>query len=183
MFPNNKTLKMKYSAEMGLPIILVLMLVAAVTFFVNFVGIKHYNECDAIRGVEKFENRKVYLSQLVTIVITGVVTLALRQFASSPGMSATGPMMLVVGALLLTSSVFVYQILNADKEACEPTKTDVNYSGVSMGFASVIILAGIAITYLSITKNKKFTNTASTLEAFSNRGTTQVGPLNQRGRF
>ena len=30
--------------------------------FVNVVGIKHYNECDAIRGVEKFENRKVYLT-------------------------------------------------------------------------------------------------------------------------
>jgi len=183
MFPNNKTHKMKYSAEMGLPIILVLMLVAAVTFFVNFVGIKHYNECDAIRGVEKFENRKVYLSQLVTIVITGVVTLTLRQFASSPGMSATGPMMLVVGALLLTSGVFVYQILNADKEACEPKKSDVNYSGVSMGFASVIILAGLGITYLASTKNKKFTNTVSTMGAFSNRGTSQVGPLNQRGRF
>ena len=174
---------MKYSTEMGLPIVVTLLLAAAVTFFVNFVGINHYNKCDAIRGEEKFENRKVYLSQLVTIVITGVVTLALRQFASSPGMSAAGPMMTVVGVLLLISGVFVYQLLNANKEACEPKKSEVNYSGVSMGFASVIILAGIGITYLAFTKNKKFTNTTSTLGAYRNRGTTQVGPLNQRGAF
>ena len=77
----------------------------------------------------------------------------------------------------------MYQLLNANKEACEPKKSEVNYSGVSMGFASIIILAGIGITYLAFTKNKKFTNTTSTLGAYYNRGTTQVGPLNQRGAF
>tara|TARA_B110000503_G_C7152323_1_gene415767 strand:+ start:303 stop:815 length:513 start_codon:yes stop_codon:yes gene_type:complete len=170
---------MKYSAEMGLPIIIILLLIAGITFFVNFVGIKHYNECDAIRGVKKFENRKVYLSQLVTIVVTGAATLALRQFASSPGMSATGPMMTLVGVLLLISGVFVYQLLNADKEACKPKSSDVNYSGVSMGFASIIILAGIGITYLSAKGSTKLYNTAAQVRATY----APIGPLNQRGAF
>jgi purine-cytosine permease-like protein len=97
---------MKFSQEMGLPALIGIILLAAVTFFVNFVGIKHYNNCDAIRGVEEFENRKVYLNRLVTIVITAAATLGLRKFISTPGASAAGPMMIIGGVLLLVSISF-----------------------------------------------------------------------------
>lgn len=140
---------MKFSQEMGLPALFGIVLLAAVTFFVNFVGIRHYNECEAVRGVEKFENRKVYLSQLVTIVVTAAVTLGLRKFVSTPGASAAGPMMIIGGILLLISGVFVYQILHADKEACKPKDSEVNYSITGMTFASFIIVVGLAATYMA----------------------------------
>jgi hypothetical protein len=149
---------MKFSQEMGLPALIGIILLAAVTFFVNFVGIKHYNNCDAMRGVEEFENRKVYLSQLVTIVITAAATLGLRKFISTPGASAAGPMMIIGGVLLLVSGVFVYQLLHADKESCAPKDSEVNYSITGMTFASFIILAGLGATYMAYTK-KGVTNT------------------------
>jgi hypothetical protein len=144
---------MKFSQEMGLPALIGIILLAAVTFFVNFVGIKHYNNCDAMRGVEEFENRKVYLSQLVTIVITAAATLGLRKFISTPGASAAGPMMIIGGVLLLVSGVFVYQLLHADKDTCAPKDSEVNYSITGMTFASFIILAGLGATYMAYTKN------------------------------
>jgi len=137
---------------MGLPALIGIILLAAVTFFVNFVGIKHYNNCDAIRGVEEFENRKVYLNQLVTIVITAAATLGLRKFISTPGASAAGPMMIIGGVLLLVSGVFVYQLLHADKDTCAPKDSEVNYSITGMTFASFIILAGLGATYMAYTK-------------------------------
>jgi hypothetical protein len=140
---------MKFSQDMGLPALFGIILLAMVTFFVNFVGIRHYNECEAVRGVEKFENRKVYLSQLVTIVVTAAATLGLRKFVSTPGASAAGPMMIIGGILLLISGVFVYQLLNADKEACKPKDSEVNYSITGMTFASLIILIGLAATYMA----------------------------------
>lgn len=143
---------MKFSQEMGLPALIGIILLAAVTFFVNFVGIKHYNNCEAMRGVEEFENRKVYLSQLVTIVITAAATLGLRKFISTPGASAAGPMMIIGGVLLLVSGVFVYQLLHADKETCAPKDSEVNYSILGMTFASFIILAGLGATYMAYTK-------------------------------
>lgn len=143
---------MKFSQDMGLPALFGIILLAAVTFFVNFVGIRHYNECDAVRGVEKFENRKVYLTQLITIVITAAATLGLRKFISTPGMSAAGPMMIIGGVLLLVSAVFVYQLLNADKEACKPKDSEVNYSITGMVFASFIILAGLGTVYMAYAK-------------------------------
>lgn len=149
---------MKFSQEMGSPALIGIILLAAVTFFVNFVGIKHYNNCEAMRGVEEFENRKVYLSQLVTIVITAAATLGLRKFISTPGASAAGPMMIIGGVLLLVSGVFVYQLLHADKETCAPKDSEVNYSITGMTFASFIILAGLGATYMAYTK-KGVTNT------------------------
>jgi hypothetical protein len=149
---------MKFSQEMGLPALIGIILLAAVTFFVNFVGIKHYNNCDAIRGVEEFENRKVYLNRLVTIVITAAATLGLRKFISTPGASAAGPMMIIGGVLLLVSGVFVYQLLHADKDTCAPKDSEVNYSITGMTFASFIILAGLGATYMAYTK-KGVTNT------------------------
>lgn len=143
---------MKFSQEMGSPALIGIILLAAVTFFVNFVGIKHYNNCEAMRGVEEFENRKVYLSQLVTIVITAAATLGLRKFISTPGASAAGPMMIIGGVLLLVSGVFVYQLLQADKETCAPKDSAVNYSITGMTFASFIILAGLGATYMAYTK-------------------------------
>lgn len=143
---------MKFSQDMGVTALMGIAILAAVTFFVNVVGIKHYNECDAIRGVDKFENRKVYLTQLITIVITAAATLGLRKFISTPGMSAAGPMMIVGGVLLLVSAVFVYQLLNADKEACKPKDSEVNYSITGMAFASFIILAGLATVYMAYAK-------------------------------
>jgi hypothetical protein len=143
---------MKFSQEMGLPALIGIILLAAVTFFVNFVGIKHYNNCDAIRGVEEFENRKVYLNRLVTIVITAAATLGLRKFISTPGASAAGPMMIIGGVLLLVSGVFVYQLLHADKDTCAPKDSEVNYSITGMTFASFIILAGLGATYMAYTK-------------------------------
>ena len=140
---------MKFSQDMGVTALMGIAILAAVTFFVNVVGIKHYNECDAIRGVEKFENRKVYLTQLVTIVITAAATLGLRKFISTPGMSAAGPMMIIGGILLLVSGVFVYQLLHADKEACKPKDSEVNYSITGMTFASLIIVIGLAATYMA----------------------------------
>ena len=137
---------------MGLPALIGIILLAAVTFFVNFVGIKHYNNCDAMRGVEEFENRKVYLSRLVTIVITAAATLGLRKFISTPGASAAGPMMIIGGVLLLVSGVFVYQLLQADKEACKPKDSEVKYSITGMTFASFIILAGLGATYMAYAK-------------------------------
>ena len=150
---------MKFSQEMGLPALIGIILLAAVTFFVNFVGIKHYNNCDAMRGVEEFENRKVYLSQLVTIVITAAATLGLRKFISTPGASAAGPMMIIGGVLLLVSGVFVYQLLHTDKESCAPKDSEVNYSITGMTFASFIILAGLGATYMAYTK-KGLANTS-----------------------
>ena len=143
---------MKFSQDMGVTALMGIAILAAVTFFVNVVGIKHYNECDAIRGVEKFENRKVYLTQLITIVITAAATLGLRNFISTPGMSAAGPMMIIGGVLLLVSAVFVYQLLNADKEACKPKDSEVNYSITGMVFASFIILAGLGTVYMAYSK-------------------------------
>lgn len=143
---------MKFSQDMGVTALMGIAILAAVTFFVNVVGIKHYNECDAIRGVDKFENRKVYLTQLITIVITAAATLGLRKFISTPGMSAAGPMMIVGGVLLLVSAVFVYQLLNADKEACKPKDSEVNYSITGMAFASFIILAGLGTVYMAYSK-------------------------------
>jgi hypothetical protein len=143
---------MNFSQEMGLPALIGIILLAAVTFFVNFVGIKHYNNCEAMRGVEEFENRKVYLSQLVTIVITAAATLGLRKFISTPGASAAGPMMIIGGVLLLVSGVFVYQLLHADKETCAPKDSEVNYSILGMTFASFIILAGLGATYMAYTE-------------------------------
>ena len=143
---------MKFSQDMGVTALMAIAILAAVTFFVNVVGIKHYNECDAIRGVDKFENRKVYLTQLITIVITAATTLGLRKFISTPGMSAAGPMMIVGGVLLLVSAVFVYQLLNADKESCKPKDSEVNYSITGMVFASFIILAGLGTVYMAYSK-------------------------------
>lgn len=143
---------MNFSQDMGVTALMGIAILAAVTFFVNVVGIKHYNECDAIRGVEKFENRKVYLAQLITIVITAAATLGLRKFISTPGMSAAGPMMIIGGVLLLVSAVFVYQLLNADKEACKPKDSEVNYSITGMVFASFIILVGLGTVYMAYAK-------------------------------
>ena len=152
---------MKFSQDMGVTALMGIAILAAVTFFVNVVGIKHYNECDAIRGVEKFENRKVYLTQLITIVITAAATLGLRKFISTPGMSAAGPMMIVGGVLLLVSAVFVYQLLNADKEACKPKDSEVNYSITGMAFASFIILAGLGTVYMAYAKKGPATTVAN----------------------
>ena len=161
---------MKFSQEMGLPALIGIILLAAVTFFVNFVGIKHYNNCEAMRGVEEFENRKVYLSQLVTIVITAAATLGLRKFISTPGASAAGPMMIIGGVLLLVSGVFVYQLLQADKETCAPKDSEVNYSITGMTFASFIILAGLGATYMAYAKKGGTVTPTNT--------TTTVSPAN-----
>jgi hypothetical protein len=43
----------------------------------------------------------------------------------------------------------VYQLLNADKEACKPKDSEVNYSITGMTFASFIILIGLGATYMA----------------------------------
>lgn len=135
------------AAQGGVLLVMALMFAA-----LCIVGIKHYNSCKAIQGKSMYENRKVFLTQCLTIMITVPATvLATKQgglfdMISGYGKSAAGPLTIVMGAMGLTASILLQQLLKPAE--CNPKETDQNYAKAGIGLSVIAILTGAAFTFV-----------------------------------
>lgn len=153
----------------------VLLIMALMFAALCIVGIKHYNSCKAIQGKSMYENRKIFLTQCLTIMITVPATvLATRQgglfdMISGYGKSAAGPLTIVMGAMGLTASILLHQLLKPAE--CNPKKTDQTYAKAGIGLSVIAILTGAAFTFV-----------ISGSGTYANRARAAVGftPINQQ---
>ena len=124
--------------------IAVLVILGAVFVAVSSIGIARYNKCPEIQGDAKYENRKIYLSQLLTIMITIPATIAampiLNKMAGSSKSSA--PLLaILMGVAGLITSVFTFQIVNNDTE-CEKVSSEKSMAIAGMVLSIVAVLGG-----------------------------------------
>ena len=124
--------------------IAVLVILGAVFVAVSSIGIGRYNKCSEIQGDAKYENRKIYLSQLLTIMITIPATIAampiLNKMAGSSKSSAPLLAMLMSIAGLIVS-VFTFQIVNNDTP-CEKVSSEKSMAIAGMVLSIVAVLGG-----------------------------------------
>ena len=149
--------------------IAVLVILGAVFVAISSIGIGRYNKCAEIQGDAKYENRKIFLSQLLTIMITIPATIAampiLNTMAGSSKSSAPLIAMLM-GVAGLIVSVFTFQIVNNDT-ACEKVSGEKNMAIAGMVLSIVAILGSGGVLFY---KNKN-----AIRESMSPR----VTPINQ----
>lgn len=130
--------------------IAVLIILGALFVAISSVGIGRYNKCADIQGDDKYENRKIFLSQLLTIMITIPATIAamplLNKLAGSSKSSA--PLLaMLMGVAGLIVSVFTFQIVNNDTP-CEKVPGEKNVAIAGMVISIMAILgSGGALFY------------------------------------
>jgi|TARA_B110000444_G_scaffold258189_1_gene298435 hypothetical protein len=135
------------AAQGGVLLVMALMFAA-----LCIVGVKHYNGCKSIQGTAKYENRKIFLNQCLTIMIAVPATVlatkkgGLFDMISGSGKSAAGPLTIVMGVLGLVASIFLHQLLKPAE--CNPKKSDQTYAKAGIGLSVIAILAGAAFTFV-----------------------------------
>lgn len=124
--------------------IAVLVILGAVFVAISSIGIGRYNKCAEIQGDAKYENRKIFLTQLLTIMITIPATIAAMPILSRMAGSSTSsaPMLaILMGVAGLMVSIFTFQIVNNDT-ACEKVSGEKNMAIAGMVLSIVAILGG-----------------------------------------
>lgn len=131
--------------------IAVLVILGAVFVAVSSIGIGRYNKCADIQGDAKYENRKIFLSQLLTIMITIPATIAampiLNKMAGSSKSSA--PLLaILMGVAGLITSIFTFQIVNNDT-ACEKVSSEKSMAIAGMVLSIVAVLGGGGVLFMN----------------------------------
>lgn len=130
--------------NMSAPSLVGIAMVISLLAWVSYTGINKYIECTEIQGDPKYDNRKMYLSHVLTIGITFAATLILRpvlDLMTGPWRSAAPPFFIISGIAGLISSIFSYQIISDEKCEKDEQKHKINMGSVIAG----IIVSCIAI--------------------------------------
>jgi predicted MFS family arabinose efflux permease len=117
---------------------------AALFVWMISIGIARYNECGELQGDPKYENRKIFLSQLLTIMITIPATIMAMPILNKMGgdYKSSAPLVgVLMGVAGLVGSVFSYQIVEHDKECTKDTQ-DKNMAIGGMVLSICLILFG-----------------------------------------
>jgi len=109
------------------------------------IGIDRYLKCDAIQGDEKFDNRKMFLSTTLTVMITVAATLVGYYIIDSFSKQKSGlPFLLMMGGVMgIIASVFTYQLQQTTEECGEVDDNSKNYVILCITGAVIMTVGGI----------------------------------------
>jgi|TARA_B110000977_G_scaffold155957_1_gene198420 hypothetical protein len=138
-------------ARMQMGGIAVLVILGAVFVAVSSIGIGRYNKCPEIQGDAKYENRKIFLSQLLAAMITIPATIAAMPILSKmTGQSkSSAPLLaMLMGVAGLITSVFTFQIVENDT-ACVKESNEKNMAIAGMVISIVAILGSGGVLFMN----------------------------------
>ena len=109
------------------------------------IGIDRYLKCDAIQGDQKYDNRKMFLSTTLTVMITVAATLVGYYIIDSFSKQKSGlPFLLMMGGVMgIIASVFTYQLQQTTEECGEPDDNSKNYVILCITGAVFMTIGGI----------------------------------------
>jgi hypothetical protein len=109
------------------------------------IGIDRYLKCDAIQGDEKYDNRKMFLSTTLTVMITVAATLVGYYIIDSFSKQKSGlPFLLMMGGVMgIIASVFTYQLQQTTEECGEPDDNSKNFVILCITGAVFMTIGGI----------------------------------------
>lgn len=109
------------------------------------IGIDRYLKCDAIQGDEKYDNRKMFLSTTLTVMITVAATLVGYYIIDSFSKQKSGlPFLLMMGGVMgIIASVFTYQLQQTTEECGEADDNSKNYVILCITGAVIMTIGGI----------------------------------------
>lgn len=116
------------------------------------IGIDRYLKCDAIQGDQKYDNRKMFLSTTLTIMITVAATLVGYYIIDGFSKQKSGlPFLLMMGGVMgIIASVFTYQLQQTVDECGEPEDNSKNFVILCITGSVFMTLGGI---YLLVKAN------------------------------
>ena len=162
--------------EINMRVILLTAVLGAIYVAIASIGIGQYNKCEAVQGVDKFENRKMFLSQTLTIMLTVPATLILFKMSSmisGPGRVGMPVIAILVGVLGIIASVFSYQLQNA--EGCEDTTNNKNFVIIAMSVA--VLMTDLGMGFLA------YGQTTGGIHAYNKYIGKPIGPTLPNGTF
>lgn len=109
------------------------------------IGIDRYLKCDAIQGDQKYDNRKMFLSTTLTIMITVAATLVGYYIIDGFSKQKSGlPFLLMMGGVMgIIASVFTYQLQQTVDECGEPDDNSKNFVILCITGSVFMTLGGI----------------------------------------
>jgi len=109
------------------------------------IGIDRYLKCDAIQGDQKYDNRKMFLSTTLTVMITVAATLVGYYIIDSFSKQKSGlPFLLMMGGVMgIIASVFTYQLQQTTEECGEPDDNSKNFVILCITGAVFMTIGGI----------------------------------------
>lgn len=109
------------------------------------IGIDRYLKCDAIKGDEKYDNRKMFLSTTLTVMITVAATLVGYYIIDSFSKEKSGlPFLLMMGGVMgIIASVFTYQLQQTTEECGEADDNSKNFVILCITGAVIMTVGGI----------------------------------------
>tara|TARA_R110001606_G_scaffold6014_2_gene27215 strand:- start:2532 stop:3179 length:648 start_codon:yes stop_codon:yes gene_type:complete len=109
------------------------------------IGIDRYLKCDAIQGDEKYDNRKMFLSTTLTVMITVAATLVGYYIIDSFSKQKSGlPFLLMMGGVMgIIASVFTYQLQQTTEECGEADDNSKNFVILCITGAVIMTVGGI----------------------------------------
>lgn len=109
------------------------------------IGIDRYLKCDAIQGDQKYDNRKMFLSTTLTVMITVAATLVGYYIIDSFSKQKSGlPFLLMMGGVMgIIASVFTYQLQQTTEECGEVDDNSKNYVILCITGAVIMTVGGI----------------------------------------
>jgi hypothetical protein len=143
-------------SKIDLTLIAVAAMAAAIYTPIASMGIDRFNKCDAIQDSEAFANKKMFLSQTLTIALTIPATfLAYYLFDSISGPTKSGiPLLAVVaGVTGIIASVFTYQLQKAD--GCSEVDDDAK-TFVALGITGSVMLTVGGLIMLAMRNKQRF---------------------------
>jgi len=116
------------------------------------IGIDRYLKCDAIQGDQKYDNRKMFLSTTLTIMITVAATLVGYYIIDGFQKQKSGlPFLMIMGGVMgIIASVFTYQLQQTTEECGEADDNSKNFVILCITGAVFMTLGGI---YLLVKNN------------------------------
>ena len=116
------------------------------------IGIDRYLKCDAIQGDQKYDNRKMFLSTTLTIMITVAATLVGYYIIDGFQKQKSGlPFLMMMGGVMgIIASVFTYQLQQTTEECGEADDNSKNFVILCITGAVFMTLGGI---YLLVKNN------------------------------
>jgi len=129
---------------------------AAIYTPIASMGIDRFNKCDSIQDSEAYANKKMFLSQTLTIALTIPATfLAYYLFDKISGPSKSGiPLMAIVaGVTGIIASVFTYQLQKA--EECAEVKDDAK-TFIALGITGSVMLTVGGLIMLGMRNKQRF---------------------------
>ena len=129
---------------------------AAIYTPIASMGIDRFNKCDSIQDSEAYANKKMFLSQTLTIALTIPATFLAYYFfdkISGPSKSGIPLMAVVAGVTGIIASVFTYQLQQADE--CGEVKDDAK-TFIALGITGSVMLTVGGLIMLGMRNKQRF---------------------------